>query len=141
MLMLPLLFFTLPNKYHFWWVSWEALFTASLMACQRFTMKSSKPTPYPYFSVYPSLGIPNASPAAGGHTTNDPQLLLHDPKPAHYHPTIPPAPGQHHPTVYPGPAPAFLQLPTTAATAKVSPWRGAHTGGLLVCVWGGAGAV
>lgn len=63
--------------------------------------------------------VPNASPTASGHTTNDPELLLYDPEPAHYHPTIPPAPGQHYPTVYPGPAPAFLQLPTTATAAKV----------------------
>lgn len=83
-------------------------------------MKSSMPTTSPYFSVYPSSGVPNASPAASGHTTNDPKLLLYNPESAHYHPTIPPAPGQHYPTVYPGPAPAFLQLPTTATAAKVS---------------------
>uniref|UniRef100_A0AC11CDB6 SPT6 homolog, histone chaperone and transcription elongation factor n=1 Tax=Ovis aries TaxID=9940 RepID=A0AC11CDB6_SHEEP len=63
--------------------------------------------------------IPNTSPAASGHTTNDPQLLLHNAQPTHHHATVPPAAGQHHPTVCPGPAPALLQLPATAAAAKV----------------------
>ncbi|XP_068387780.1 transcription elongation factor SPT6 isoform X2 [Eschrichtius robustus] len=64
-------------------------------------------------------GVPDASPAASGHATNDPQLLLHNPEPAHHHTAVPPATGQHHPSVCPGPAPALLQLPATAAAAKV----------------------
>lgn len=99
----------------------EALFGANSHG-QRLTRKLNKPTSNPYFSVHSFSGVPNASPAASGHTTNDPQLLLHNSKPAHYHPTIPPTPGQHYPTVNPGPAPAFLQLPTTATAAKVSTW-------------------
>lgn len=77
---------------------------------------------HPHLTVHPSPGIPNASPATSGHTTNDSQLLLHDPEPAHHHTTVPPATGQHHPTVCPGPAPALLQLSATAAAAKVSIW-------------------
>lgn len=104
------------------WATWKHCSEPTCMACQRLTRKLNKPASNPYFSDHPFSGVPNASPAASGHTTNDPQLLLHNSKPAHYHPTIPPTPGQHYPTVNPGPAPAFLQLPTTATAAKVSIW-------------------
>lgn len=89
-------------------------------ACQKFTEKPNKHKTRPDSTVHLSPGVPDASPAAGGHATNDPQLLLHNPKPAHHHTTVPPATGQHHPSVCPAPAPALLQLPATAAAAKVS---------------------
>lgn len=105
-------------------------------ACQKFIGSPDRPKIQPHLTVYLSPGIPNASPTASGHTTNDPQLLLHDPKPAHHHTTVPPATGEHHPTVCPGPAPALLQLSATAAAAEVSIW---------MVVWSrllaGAGAV
>lgn len=89
-------------------------------ACQKFTRRANKHKTQPKLNCHPSPGIPNTSPAASGHTTNDPQLLLHNAQPTHHHATVPPAAGQHHPTVCPGPAPALLQLPATAAAAKVS---------------------
>lgn len=82
----------------------------------------SMPQTHPHLTDHSSPGVPNASPAASGHTTDDPQLLLHNPEPAHHHTSVPPATGQHHPTVCPGPAPALLQLSAAAATAKVSKW-------------------
>nr|XP_023411962.1 transcription elongation factor SPT6 isoform X2 [Loxodonta africana] len=73
-------------------------------------------------------GVPNPSPAASGHTTDDPQLLLHNPEPAHHHTTVPPATGQHHPPVRPSPASALVQLPATAAAAKVQQPRSHRLG-------------
>lgn len=91
-------------------------------ACQKFIGSPVKPKIQPHLTVHPSPGVPNASSTASGHTTNDSQLLLHDPKPAHHHTTVPPATAEHHPTVYPGSAPALLQLSAAAATAEVSTW-------------------
>ena len=96
-------------------------------AFQKLMERINMPQAHPHLTVHPSPGVPNASPAASGHATNDPQLLLHDPKPAHHHTTVPPASGQHHPTVCPGPAPALLQLSATAAAAKVSIWMVAQS--------------
>lgn len=67
-----------------------------------------------------SAGLHDSSTAAGGHPSDDPQLLLHYSQPAHHHAPVP-APGQHHTPVHPvpGTVAAIVQLQAEAA-AKVS---------------------